>query len=265
MGVKGARTTSAFTNPAMTKLTPHLVDVVRAQLIANCPQSFTPPYAKCEWATTQLSKKADETIGGPLLATGLDVMEVIANDPEARKQTNLMLSYLVDQASKNDALASMIATMNDMVQLLGDDQNLVPLYHLLAQAVGPSVKDKDGKVTEKSLVDAQMALLARISGKYLDDKGNEICKREIDPNQVLAVALGHLVTPIKDASFKGQTPLEVIIDVIADVNRADPTQKYEGTLAKDDYAHVSKNVSEFLLDPQRGLEQFYEVIRNGMK
>jgi hypothetical protein len=133
-----------------------------------------------------------------------------------------------------------------------------------------SQRDKNGRITKMSLVDAQMSLLARLSGKYYDDKGTEICgkeicAKEIDPNQVLAVALGNLVTPIKDGDFKGQTPLEDIIDVIADVNRVDPTQPYEGTLAKEDYAFVSENVVDFLTNKERGLEQFYEVIRNGTR
>jgi hypothetical protein len=128
-----------------------------------------------------------------------------------------------------------------------------------------TVKDDAGRITKKSLIDAQMALLARVSGRYFDAGGKEICRREVDPNQVLAVALGNLVTPINDAGFKGQTPLEVIIDVIADVNRADPTQTYEGTLKRTDYATVSENVVDFLTNRERGLEQFYEVIRQGTK
>jgi hypothetical protein len=104
-----------------------------------------------------------------------------------------------------------------------------------------------------------------VSGRYFDKDSKEICRREIDPNQVLAVALGNLVTPIKDDGFKGQTPLEVIIDVIADVNRIDPTEAYEGTLKRTDYGNVSENVVDFLTNRERGLEQFYEVIRQGTK
>jgi hypothetical protein len=175
------------------------------------------------------------------------------------------MQYLLDAASKNDALASMLASSNDLVQLLRDEENLVPLFHVLASAMGASQKDAQGRVTEKSLVDAQMALLAKVSGRYFDKDNKEICRREIDPNQVLALALGNLVTPIKDGSFKGQAPLEVIIDVIADVNRIDPTQPYEGTLKRTDYAFVSENVVDFLTNKERGLEQFYEVIRQGTK
>ena len=61
------------------------------------------------------------------------------------------------------------------------------------------------------------------------------------------------------------TTLEVIVDVIADVNRIDPSEDYDGTLQQKDYASVSTNVVEFLTDPQRGLEQFYEVVRNGTR
>jgi hypothetical protein len=264
--VNGTQSSSAFANPTMSKMTPIILDILRSQLLAHCPQSFTPTSTTaCEWAKSELTKKAEETIGGPLMASGLDVMEAIRGDAEGRKQMELLLQYLLDAASKNDALASTLASVNDLVQLMRDDENLVPLYHVLAEATGASVKDEQGRILEKSLVDAQMALLSRISGRYFDEKGVEICKREVDPNQVLAVALGNLVTPIKDGDFKGQSPLEVIIDVIADVNRVDPTLKYEGTLAKEDYQSVSANIFDFLMNKERGLEQFYEVIRQGTK
>ena len=82
---------------------------------------------------------------------------------------------------------------------------------------------------------------------------------------MLTAVLAKLVTPVSDASFNGQTPLELIIDVIADVNRVDPSAKYDGTLRQADYANMSTNVVSFLTDPQNGLEQFYEVVRNGLK
>lgn len=100
----------------------------------------------------------------------------------------------------------MLASASDVVQMLRDDANLVPLLHVLASTMDASVKDANRRVKQKSLVDAQMALLARVSGRYFDKDGKEICKREIDPNQVLVAALGNLVTPIKDGSFNGQSP-----------------------------------------------------------
>ncbi len=79
---------------------------------------------------------------------------------------------------------------------------------------------------------------------------------------MLDVALAHLVTPMTGSNGqRTETPLEVIVDTIADVNRAAPgtTTKLAGT----DYANMANELSEFLLDRQRGLEQFYAIVRNG--
>ncbi|MDB4933393.1 MAG: hypothetical protein JWP87_365 [Labilithrix sp.] len=265
MGVSGAKSTSTFANPTMPKMTPVIIDMLRAQLDFRCPKSFVPPYEKCTWARDELTAHEKDTLTGPLASAGLDMMEAVRADKDGRHEMEVLMQYLLDAASTNDALASMLASSNDLVQLLHDDQNLVPLFHVLASAMDATVKDDKGHVKQKSLVDAQMALLARVSGRYFDKDGKEICRREIDPNQVLAVALGNIVTPINDEGFKGQSPLEVIIDVIADVNRVDPTQPYEGTLDRSDYNSVSENVVDFLTNRERGLEQFYEVIRQGTK
>ena len=258
LGVSGAGPTATFKDAAIPKIAPILVDVLRAQLLAHCPT----PGQTCDWAKTDLTQHATDTVGGPLMAAALDVVEAIRADANGRQELEAATQYLLDAASKNDALASILASTTDIVQVLRDDKNLVPLLHVLAAAMDKSTTDDSGNV-KKSLVDAQMALLAKISGKYFDANNNEICHREVDPNQVLPVALGHLVTPINDGSFKGQTPLEVIIDVIADVNRVDPSQKYDGTLERTDYKSVSDNVVDFLTNDQHGLEQFYEVIRQG--
>lgn len=271
LGVNGIKSNSTFANPTIAKMTPVILDMLRSQLWAHCPQTFLAPlddevaHPVCQWARTELVQKASDSLAGPLATTGIDVMDAMRKDPEARREMEKMMEYLVDSGSKNDALASVLASANDMLQILRDDENLVPLLKVAAAAVDGSKYDDQGRLIQKSLVDAQMALLARMNGKYFDGDGKEICANEVDPNQVLSAILSRAVTPIKDGDFKGQTPLEVIIDVIADVNRVDPKAKYDGTLRQDDYANMSKNVVDFLIDPQNGLEQFYEVVRNGLK
>jgi len=253
----------AFENPIVAKLTPKLLDVLRSQLGARCPKSFAPPFETCTWAREELAKKAGETLSGPLFSAGLEIMDVIRKDPEARKQVELLLRYLLDGKSDNDAFASTLASATDLLQLLGDEEHLVPLYHVLASAMEKSVKDARGHITRKSFLDAQTALLSRVSGKYVDRDGKEICSREMDPNQVVSGALRHAVTPIRNPDFDGQSPIELLIDVVADVNRVDPTQPYEGLLQKTDYTNVSAEVVDFLVNKERGLEQFYEAVRRG--
>jgi hypothetical protein len=137
-----------------------------------------------------------------------------------------------------------------------DDTNLVPVYH----AIAPALASTPG---QKSVVDAQLALLGKISGRATDPQTNkESCGAELDPNQVLNIALKGLVTPmtVSDGSTT-QTPLQIIMDVIGDINRADPSQT--GKFAAGDYASIADNVSDFLLNKERGLEQFYEIVRQG--
>jgi hypothetical protein len=255
LAAQGNGNSASFRNKAFPKITPVLIDVLRAQLFAHCPTSFTPPYDKCAWAQTEMTQKLSDIVAGPLFASTMDLTDAIRKDDAARTQLETLLNYLLDSASNNDALASMLASSSDMIQVLRDDTNLVPLFHVLSAATAA------GSGGQKSLVDAQTALLSRISGRAFD--GNqEQCNKELDPNQILTVALGNLVTPMKQADgTMGQTPLQVIMDVVGDVNRLlpDKTDKF----VPDDYASVTDQVTDFLLNKERGLEQFYEIMRQG--
>jgi hypothetical protein len=149
---------------------------------------------------------------------------------------------------------------DDMIQVLSDDTNLVPLYHVMATATEPTTKDSAGHL-HRGLVDAMTNLLGRMSGRAYQGSA-EICADELDPNAVSATALANLVTPMTDASGRvTETPLEVVLDAIADVNRTAPGAA--GPMQPADLGNASNELSEFFLDPQRGLEQFYAIVKNG--
>ena len=262
LAVNGTDKSSTFANVSIPHIVPTIIDATRAQLFAYCPTTFQAPFDKCVWARETMTKEMSDVMSGPTFAASLDVIDAIRKDDNARKQMGLLIQYLLDAASKNDALPAVLASANDMIQLLKDDTNLVPLYHVLAQALAKSQPDAQGNITQRSVVDAQLTLLGRISGRATDTTGKEICARELDPNQVLTVALGRLVTPMVGADGQDAlTPLQVIMDVIGDVNREGPerTDKFE----PQDYASIADNVSDFMLNKERGLEQFYEIVRQG--
>jgi hypothetical protein len=259
LGVNGQNTpTQTFVDPSVPKILPVIVDALRAQLWSYC----APPYGLCPWARTQLWTNASNVIGGPTFATTVDVAEAIRQDAAGRAETEKLLAYLVNSASSNDAVAELLATTDDLVQVLRDDTNLVPVYHVMASAAATSTTDAQGN-TQRGVLDATTALLSRIAGRAYDANKNEICANELDPDAVLDVALAHLVTPMPGTNGQpsGETPLEVIVDTIADVNRAAPgaSAKLQGP----DYANMANEMSEFFLDPTRGLEQFYAIVRNG--
>jgi hypothetical protein len=258
LDVNGKNTkTQTFVNEATPRILPIIVDVLRAQLWSHC----APPGGQCPWARTDLWTHASDVAGGPMFAASLDLVDAIRRNDAGRGETEKLLAYLLDSGSDNEALAELLSTVDDLVQVMRDDANLVPLYRVMASAMVPTSTDAQGN-RQRGVVDASTALLARLAGRAYGANGAEICANELDPNAVMDVALAHLVTPMPRADGQaGQTPLEVILDTIADVNRAAPGASTK--LAGTDYANVANELSEFLLDGTRGLEQFYAIVRNG--
>ena len=73
------------------------------------------------------------------------------------------------------------------------------------------------------------------------------------------------MSPIDPLDDQSPTPLGVLLDTIAEVNRFDASVSQDEPLDADDYRLVFATVRDFLTSETRGMEQFYEIIhhRNG--
>jgi hypothetical protein len=91
---------------------------------------------------------------------------------------------------------------------------------------------------------------------------------ETDPNfsnfaathggrRVLPRVMTNAMTPMGPGK---PTPFEILADCVADLHRADPTNAQPSFQAAD-YGSVAWNVEDFLVDPTRGLEQFYAIVK----
>ena len=276
----------SFADPSFPKIAPILIDTLRAQVRAQCGNDTTT--GQCKWARgippdpscppgmvtgtggcvvpTALWNETVATAGGPLFAGAMDVIDALRRDPTARASLEDLLVYLgdpkqADATGQVESLTEFLSTSHDLLQVLRDDATLVPIYRVFAAAFAPPPDTPQGP----SLVDATLSLLTRLAGHAVDN-GVEICAREVDPNEVLDLALAHLVTPMPtggDASAgppPGVTPLEVIVDTVADVNRASPSNT-STVLQPPDYSNISTELDGFLTDPDRGIEQFYAIVR----
>jgi hypothetical protein len=283
--------TSTFADPAFPKATPILVDAIRAQLLARCGTDTTT--GKCKWArgnvatpliapptgaggaAVPLWNETMTTLSGPTFAALMDLVDVLRRDPKARAAQEDLLAYLTsptatDAVGQVEALAELLSSSHDILQNLNDAQNeLTPLYNVLASAFVETPAAGSAPAVP-SVIDATTSLLTRLAGHAVDASGNEICANEVDPNDVVSVAMAHLVTPMAlpgcTASAQNpclsESPLEVIVDTVADVNRAgDSTSDVD--LRPTDYQNISSEIVDFALDPERGLEQFYAVVRQG--
>ncbi len=257
--VIGAKTDARFENEAIPKVLPLVLDVLRAQIFAHCPD----PTKECTWASKELAQNLSDVIGGPTAAASIDLLDAIRKDDAARTEIQKLLVYLIDGASDNDAQTTTLMAAVDLLQVLDDDTNLEPLYRMIASATRQAATDDAGKVVMRGAVDAAVEALARIFAKAHDAKGDEVCSREIDPNRTIDFVLKRLFLPYGTEGKDLRTPIETILSVIGDVNRKDPNQTSKLTGA--DYRNIAKEIAELCLHPERGLEQVYEVVRLATK
>jgi hypothetical protein len=277
----GSTSAEAFADPSLPKIAPVLIDTVRAQLLARCGSAET--NGTCAWArgsvaaaragtpVTALWNEMVGAIGRPTFAATLDLLDAIRSNAGGRAAEEDLLQYLASPTSTDavndvEALTELLTTAHDLFQVLPDDANLVPFYPVLAAGFAPTPAFAGGNGPGPTVIDATTALLSRVAGQAFDAHGHEICANELDPNGVLNVALANLVKPMPDATGTASvTPLEVMVDAIAAVNRtgASTSSPLATPLAPADYAAISSQVNEFLTDPERGLEQFYAIVRQG--
>jgi hypothetical protein len=252
LAIDGKGTAARFKNQAIPKIVPIVLDLLREQVVARCPDRS--PTGDCTWARNELSASMADTIGGPTFAAAVDLLDAIRRDDAARTEIERLVVYLLDASSENDAEAATLSALVDILQVLDDDVNLAPFYHLMSTAVAPESKGPDGEL-KRGLADAGIDMMARILAIANDAAGKEICAKEIDPERTIEALLKNLVRPMKD----GRIPLEILSGIIADVNRADPSSK--GKLAGADFANMAKEMSAFFLDQSSGLEQIWAILR----
>lgn len=253
--VEGTGAATKWKNPALEKLLPTLVSSIRSQVSANCPD----PTGPCTWGRTELPNKMRDVVTGPTFATVLDLLDAIRADEPARTELERLLVFLL-QSAEADASKSTLAAMVDMLQVFEDDASMTSLLHAASSVAAPEVLDKEGRVESRGLLLAAVEVLSRVLGEARTKDGVRLCAKEIDPNRTLAVVLRRLVTPGPDGAAP---PIEVLIDVAADVNRVRPQDTSK--LAPADYAHIAHEVSDFCGHPSRGLEQVYTVIKQVTK
>jgi hypothetical protein len=266
LGVDGEGTNAVFRNQAFIHSIPILVDVIRTQLNANCPDRETNP-VPCSWAVGEpppvegqpiltphaIAVKVMETFRGPTFATSMMLLEQINEDPDARRALQRHLRYLVQEASANDALFSMLASSADMMQILSDDENMPPIYNAVAVAAAP---EGDSSGTGDRVVELMDALTRETNAD------GEPVLNPYDPYRVLDSILVNLVSPMEPGNPESLTPLEVFLDTIAEVNRIDSDIPADTPLSPDDMQAMFGTLRDFMGGKTRGMEQFYEIVRH---
>jgi hypothetical protein len=200
-------------------------------------------------------------LANPILSAGFDLLEQLRRDDGARIELERLVEYLSGTNDEDDKSAALLVSGSDMLQLLGDETRLVPFLRSISEVTAGTTGGTASGGPATSAIDSLLSLLSRVSKRAYDAEGREQCHREIDPNQILVRLLRNAFTSSGDENSATETPIEVLADTLAEVNRAVPADT--GRLRAFDYASIADNMAEFLLDDERGLEQLYAIMRQG--
>lgn len=247
-------------NAGVERALPDILDLTRQQVNARCKDRETT--RKCDWARKELSQKLATVIEGPLFSAIVEMQEAVRTDDELRLALEKLLAYLLEQSQDSATLSLTLASLADLLQVLHDDANIVPILHAAAPAARPSLvydtnpaKDP-ARVKDPGASDMALKMLRVMMDDREDLPEGKRADKVIDRYHALDRVLPNLVTPIKEGA---RAPLEVLIDVAADINRLDSSS--EEPMSLEDYRALFHTVDGFLRDDTRGLEQFYSIVR----
>lgn len=214
--------------------------LVRHQLNAHCPNRESG--SECTWAREELGRKLADTLSSPLVAAVVDLGERMRQDPKARRALERYLRYILTSA-ESDALPGTLASMVDMMQVLADDEKMVPIMRAASVALEP-----DG-----GCADTTLGVLKALSTS------------DYDKYHVMDHVLANLVKPLAGPNGEpGLSPIELFMDVITEVHRID-AENPTSPLAQADYGNIMKVMEDFMLSDTRGLEQIYTIVRKRKK
>jgi hypothetical protein len=240
VAVDGEGPGAKFRDRSLPKLLGTSMRVLREQLNARCPDRETG--TPCTWANKEFGDKLASSMSGPFFAGVMGVLDQIRKDEPARRETERFIAYLLDSNESGASGAAMLASLSDTLQLLMDEDNIAPILNAAAVTMNPA-DDAEGP----GVVDTGLTMLKAIT------------REDVDRYHVLDHFLPNLVAPMADA--KGISPLEIVMDTIAEVNRLDAAAG-QSPLTSDDYRAILGTVQGFMADKTRGLEQFYTILKN---
>jgi hypothetical protein len=206
-----------------------------------------------------LTARLEASLGQPVSAATLNLLERFYGQKSDPGGEFLKLVHWLSQAEKgttqHDAIDATMLAATDMLQLFENSDNTGPVMRFMARAIAPNAVEAVASDTVDQLdlpggaVEKTLELMREV--KKLDPA------RDGEPS-TLTKLLGELV---KETGKDGETPLEIILDTIAEVNRAAPGKDLGSSLKADDLRAVLRESRDFLQSERHGLERLYDIIQ----
>ena len=202
------------------------------------------------WAAT-LSKDFEETFGHPIVAGLLDVLDKGWESEGAGQELARVSTYLMDPANA-EAFAGLVVAVADTLTFVDRDKDLTPVIQFASLALAPNSFEAYDTGAAPNTKDGVVSAALSLSNKVIS----------LDTTPQLST-IGRI---LKNAALPNpvsqETPLDILFDAAADVNRVDPNQPTTVPFRAVDNHAVFNQVQDFMLDVDRGLERLYLVIQN---
>jgi hypothetical protein len=203
-----------------------------------------------------LSGRATTILRHPLTAATVDLLDAFWPEAEASGEFTKVSAYLTNEENE-DAYLGMLVALADSMTLIDRDPNLSPAIQFAALGLAPNafqaIEGSTPPNGDKSVAYAALELTGGVV--------KELNKGKAPGTQT---ALSKLLRNLVLGDERERSPLEVLLDATADVNRTDDTALPETPLTADENREVFSDVRGFLFDQdqeKRSLERLYTVIQ----
>jgi hypothetical protein len=209
-----------------------------------------------DWADGLVERLAN-VLGHPIGARALDLFEHFWADEAVGDQVAQLTQYLLDEEAHPESFTGTLLALADTLELMAKDPELTPAIRFAALTISPeAVKavERTGKV-ELEIEEGTVYRMLEVTRAVADfSKSGTL--------STIAKLLHNAVVPLEGGDLpelSPKSPLEVLIDVIADVNRAELSRE-RAPLEADEHKRVYEELNHFLTSDQNGLVRLYQVI-----
>jgi hypothetical protein len=196
-----------------------------------------------------LPGRAEDVLRKPVVPALISLLDETYDNAKAAEEMASLLRYLFEE--EGSGFTSALLAGADLLQILDDAAATAPLLKLAGEAVAPAVLkavDEGGEFkVDSGVARAFVELQYAVSQQ---DKGRPSTTAKLMRNLVSA------------SMEDGRSPLETLLDAIAEIRRTDPTVDSDVPLDEKDLRAVLTSVRDFLADENIGLERFYSVIQH---
>jgi hypothetical protein len=243
---EGADGTARFANPHTVPMLRAMTDWGRRRV--GIQRDAGEEVSVRAWSAT-LPSRFQSFAESPVVASLLNFMAAAQQSPELKRELSSFMAHTFDAGQ--EPFRAMILVLADALQLLRDGDNVSPVLRATSKALVPNVADVLGAGQAPAPLEGAPADL------ILDFVNAAVVA---DESFTMAKLMGRMVA-LDGRHEQGQVaPLETLIDVIAEVNRA---QGPEGSpLVAVDISAMLGEISDFLKDEQRGMARMVQIIQN---